>query len=208
MNSDLILILAVFVTGFGAAISGETLFWLFTPAMGALILLASRQRTATHSLSLENVSTLPSALARTVEQTLDALPQGQARTLLLELVHQATAAFGGADPTFDKSAEQATRDSVRELVEGSCQIATDLARLATAIPATRTSGEVREHAVASAELLAKRLNDASASVAALVASSMEGGTPASDRVDELVRDIKADASARRDAKEELKQTLS
>ncbi len=207
MNSDLVLILAVFVTGFGAAISGETLFWLFTPAMGGLILLASKQRTAAHHNSLENVSQLPPALARTVEQTLDALQEGQARTLLLDLVHQATAAFAGADPAFDKSAEQATRSSVTELVEGSCHIATDLARLETAIPATRTSGEVRSHAVASSELLAKRLSDASASVAALVASSMEGGTPASDRVEELVRDIKADASARRDAKEELKQTL-
>ena len=92
--------------------------------------------------------------------------------------------------------------------------ALELARLDSAL-AARESGEsaagdrgLLERFRSARVLFATRLSDAAVALGALYASGVEHGTPASDRVAELVADLTADAGARSAAKRDLDELLS
>ena len=201
-RADDLLILLVVAAGFAAAQIAEPLLWVATPIVLILLFVSSR-REHTASTHLEYRSPLPAALLRSIDDAYAALPPGSARSQLESVVVQATAVYAARDSAFTPSMERETRDHVDELVECSCTLALELARLDDAIPAARTSGQVRARAVASRELLTGRLGDAAASLAALVASGMARGTPAAERIGELVSEIKSDAAARVAARDEL-----
>jgi hypothetical protein len=57
-------------------------------------------------------------------------------------------------------------------------------------------------------MFAKRLGDAALALAALYASGVEHGTPASDRVAELVTTLKEEASVRSETKADLNALLA
>ena len=199
---DVVLALAIVVSGFAVAAWVSPQFWVHTPVVIALVLIGSVRRSPAFDQP-DELAGLHEGLLATVALSLAELPDGSARELLRAVVRQARAVLGAGESSFDDREERKVRHSVNELVESACTIAGDLARLDGAIPAARTSGEVRQRAIETRELLARRLTAAEASLAALVASGLAHGTPASERIDELVAEVRADAVARRLAKDEL-----
>ena len=85
-----------------------------------------------------------------------------------------------------------------------------MARLDRAFPAGTPSSaddEVVAAAWASRRLFAGRLEDATSALAAMYAAGVAHGTPASDRVAELVNEIRADAAATSHARAEVQKLL-
>ena len=124
------------------------------------------------------------------------------------------------ESAFDARQDDEARRHVADLVADSCTIALDLARLdatapVSALPNATTPGAGAAPAdaalsaryQAARELFTKRLGDAASALSALYASGVERGTPASDRVAELVSEIREEASARSAAKSELDALL-
>jgi len=102
------------------------------------------------------------------------------------------------------------RRNVSELLEAACDIAREMARLDRAFPAGTPSSaddEVVAAAWASRRLFAGRLEDATSALAAMYAAGVAHGTPASDRVAELVNEIRADAAATSHARAEVQKLL-
>lgn len=190
---DVRLIVAVSVAGSVAAVTTTPVLWLSTAALVAL--LAAAQRKGDKDVRDDRrMRSLPLPLQRTLRATLAGLPPGDAKRLLNAVGRQAAILFDARRPSFDEGARQ----NVSDLVEASCEVAVELSRVERAAAAQTLSAPdatLRIKLNGSRRLFAGRLEDAASALASMYASGVHHGTPASDRVAELVHEIRADAAA-------------
>lgn len=207
-----LLVVAIVVAGFTAARLAAAPLWVLTPIIALVILVAGIKRARPIAADLD-VSVFPPSLKRTVDAASAELPQGEARALLAAVVRQGRAFFGAEDVRFTHEAATALRGNVAELVAACCTTALDLARLdAFLAPGASTRpaagrAELDARGRDARALFARRLGDAELALRSLYTAGVECGTPASDRVAELVTEIQSDAAARRDATAELRRLL-
>jgi hypothetical protein len=199
---------AVIIVGTFAAITVSRLLFLTTLIVAWMIARSARRAPMSNATSLE-FPELPPSLRETVDRTIDQLPDGNARRLLFNALVQARPLLAPHAAPLDEQQETATRENVRSLVEACCTTALELARLDLAA-AAGDPGAVSDgakHVASARELLTGRLSNAATALASLYVAGVEHGSPASDRVAELVDEINADASARRAAATEMGRLL-
>ncbi len=206
-----LLLFAVVIAGFAAAVRGGfTLAWLLTPAVMLLILKAAVQSAPSPAPGLVEWPELPAPLRRVVRATLEQLAEGDARRLLTAVLAQARPLYAARETAFDPTQDAASRQNASDLLAACCATAVELTRIDAAMASSgASSAGVAERADTGAryktarDLFARRLADAASALAALYASDVEHGTPASDRVAELAAEINADAKARSLAANEM-----
>jgi hypothetical protein len=214
---DSAMIYAILATGTAAALTVDPMFWLATPLFGIVTLLASR-RAAPHVEPIDLETTLlPMRVELAIHDAVSQLQPGDARRLLGDVVRQARPLFGMTSSNFDAAKDEEGRTEAADLVLACCDTALELGRVDTLLEsgARANGGDLRtrdpqlfERCSAARTLFSTRLTDAASALGALYASGIERGTPASDRVAELVTDLNADATARTAAKRELNQLLA
>lgn len=193
---------AVMLVGTYAAFTVSPLLLATTFIVAFMIARAARSNA--RPIGSPEFPELPSSLQATVDRTIAQLPEGDARRLLFNAIVQARPMLA-PHAALDEQQERATRDNVCSLVEACCTTALEMARLDLASSAgDQASGsDEAKHLAAARELLAGRLSHAASALSSLYVAGVEHGSPASDRVAELVGEINADASARRAAATEM-----
>jgi hypothetical protein len=195
---DVRLILAVTMAGSVAAVLANPMFWLSTAALVALLAVVQRRTGEVDVRDDRRLQSLPLPLQRTLRSTLAGLPPGDAKRLLNAVGRQAAILFDARRSVFDEPWGSSARQNVSDLVEAACEVAQELSRLDRAVSAHDSQApdeKLGAKLVNSRRLFAGRLEDAAAALASLYASGVHHGTPASDRVAELVQEIRADAAA-------------
>jgi hypothetical protein len=203
-GSVVIMLAAVSFVGTYAAFTVSPL--LIATTFIVVFLIARSARTAPKSgIVSPQFPELPPSLRATVDRTIEQLPEGDARRLLFNAIVQARPLLAPHAAALDEQQERATRDNVCSLVEACCTTALEMARLDLASSAgDQASGsDEAQHLAAARDLLAGRLSHAASALSSLYVAGVEHGSPASDRVAELVGEINADASARRAAATEM-----
>jgi hypothetical protein len=195
---------AVMLVGTFAAMTVSPLFWLATLIVAVMIARAARGATQSSATSLEFREFSP-ALRETVDRAIAQLPDGDARRLLFDALVQARPLLAPHAAALDERRESETRENVCSLVEACCTTALELARLDLASAARDPAAAPRDanHIASARGLLAGRLSHAATALGSLYVAGLEHGSPASDRVAELVDEINADANARRAAASEM-----
>lgn len=206
---DVRLIAAVTTAGSVAAVMATPVFWLST--VGIVALLAVVQRHGEVDVRDDKrLRSLPLPIQRALRSTLAGLPPGEAKRLLNAVGRQVAILFDARKSAFDEPWGESVRQNVSDLVEAACEVAVELSRIERAIAGEALSApdaQVRVKLNASRSLYAGRLEDAASALASMYASGVQHGTPASDRVAELVQEIRADAAATSHAWAEM-ETLS
>lgn len=195
---DVRLIVAVTVAGSVAAVVATPVLWISTAAIVALLAVVQHSQGAVDVRDDKRLQSLPLPIQRALRSTLANLPPGDAKRLLNAVGRQAAILFAARGKAFAEPWGESARHNVSDLVEASCEVAVELSRLERVSAADALSApdaQVRVKLNASRSLFAGRLEDAASALAALYASGVHHGTPASDRVAELVQEIRADAAA-------------
>ena len=205
---DVRLIVAVTVFGSVAAVVATPVLWISTAALVALLAVVQHRQGEVDVRDDKRLQSLPLPIQRAIRSTLANLPPGEAKRLLNAVGRQAAILFAARGKTFDEPWGESARQDVSDLVEASCEVAVELSRLERVIAAEALSApdaQVRVKLNASRSLFAGRLEDAASALASLYASGVQHGTPASDRVAELVQEIRADAAATSHAWSEMEE---
>lgn len=210
-----VLVVAIGISGFAAAALAQPLLWLVTPIVAAVVLAGGVSRVQGGSANDLDAASFPPRLRRALERAAAQLPVGAARELLASVVRQARAVFAADDERFSADAREELRRDVAELAEVCCTTALDLARLDAFLEprSSRETGNAARRAELDARgraaraLFVRRLADAELALRAVYTAGVERGTPASDRVAELVTEIQGDAAARRAATDEIQRLL-
>jgi hypothetical protein len=195
----------VIVSGIAAASIAEPVLWYLTPAVAMCLLLASREgarRTAG--------SDMPDDLSERLATTLNSMPTGEIRALYNDVIAAAMPVFARRLRRLSDYYARDTRESVRELLEAASQVALDAARLDTTLRSgtlLQRDPSVRSSAESARAQYAKQLADAASTLHALAASGLAHGTPESERVTELVTEIREETSARTAAWKEIDSIL-
>lgn len=214
---DSAMIYAILATGTAAAMTVDPMFWLATPLFGIVTLLASKRASPRVEASDVETSELPTRVELAIHDAVSQLQPGDARRLLGDVVRQARPLFGIASSNFDAAKDEELRTEAADLVLACCDTAVELGRIDTMLESSVRAnvGDLRtrdpklfDRCTVARTLFSTRLTDAASALGALYASGIERGTPASDRVAELVSDLNADAIARTAAKRELDQLLA
>jgi hypothetical protein len=203
-----LMLAAVMLVGTYAARTVSPLL-LPTTFLVAFMIVRAARAASKSGAALPQFPELPASLRATVDRTIEQLPDGDARRLLFNAVVQARPLLAPHAAALDERQERATRDNVCSLVDACCTTALEMARLdlASAAGDQATGSDEAKHVAAARELLAGRLSHAAAALSSLYVAGVEKGSPASDRVAELVGEINTDASARRAAATEMKALL-
>lgn len=203
---NVIVVLAVLLAGGAAAFTVSPIF-LPTTVLVVWVVVRGAQKSRYAALggrAARELVDLPGDVRRRIADVLARVPRGDARRLLLDVVVQARPILASRSTTFDAAAEAASRANVESLLDASCSTALDLSRL-DAVGARARQGDPR--LAAARQILVKRLSDASAALGAFYAAGIEHGTPASEQVAELAKEITEDARARGAAATELDHLL-
>jgi hypothetical protein len=209
-----LLLVAVVVTGFSAALVAMPALWIVTPMVALTILAGARAAHVAAESALVEVP-LPAALQHAIDRAfVELADESTARRLLLDVVRHARPLFDTHDSAFDSAHDEQTRANASELVAECCEVALQLSQVdelrAAHIGAAQDASqrqETRATFEATHMMLVQHLSNAADALAALYVSGVEHGTPASERVAELVSEIKLDASARSAAAEEMKKLV-
>jgi hypothetical protein len=174
------------------------MLWFLTAALVGLLAVVQRREGEVDVRDDKRLRSLPLPLQRALRSTLAGLPPGEGKRLLNAVGRQAAILFDARRSAFDEPWGVSARQNVSDLVEAACEVAMELARLerataAHALPAPDANLIAR--LTNSRRLFAGRLDDAASALASMYASGVHHGTPASDRVAELVQEIRADAAA-------------
>ena len=211
---DSIMLWAMLGSGVVASIVSRHELLLITPLITALIFLASKQ--AHDRLEeMPALAELPARAAAAVDRAMTRLPAGDARRMLGDVVREAGRVFAMQSSAFDSSKDNEARAEAEELLVASCDTALELAQLDDMLEVhtgpdsgdTPVDMSLLNKLSSGRDLFATRLRDAGMALAALYASGVVQGTPASDRVAELVTELKSDAGSRVAAKRELDDLL-
>ena len=207
---DVRLIVAVTTAGSIAAVVANPMLWISTAFLVVLLAVVQRREGEVDVRDDKRLQSLPLPLQRALRSTLAGLPPGDAKRLLNAIGRQAAILFDSRKSPFNGPWGESARQNVSDLVEAACEVAVELSRLERAL-AVQSSQSADANLIAqltnSRRLFAGRLEDSASALAAMYASGVNHGTPASDRVAELVQEIRADAAATSHAWSEL-QTLS
>ena len=207
--ADAVLFAAIALAGGVAALLVDPFFWFATPVVALALLAVSRRRTVAAPSDESTLNEFPAPLRRLLTGAFAQLPEGEARRLLTAVVRPARALFAARESDFSTRDDAALRTDVAELLEGACDLALDLARLDDAVPATGAAdAEIAERFRSARALFAKHLADAALALSGLFASGVEHGTPASDRVAEVVTALREEATVRSAASQELRALLA
>jgi len=215
---DSAMIYAILAAGTAAAMFVDPRFWIATPVFGIMMLKASKRAAPAPTFELHETESLqmPARVELAIHDAVAQLPSGDARRLLGDVVRQARPLFGTTSSNFDAAKDEETRTEASDLVLACCDTALELAKLDAVLGsgARANGGDLRTRDAKlftryteARTLFSTRLSDAASALGALYASGVERGTPASDRIAELVTDLTADAAARSAAKAELDQLL-
>ena len=213
---DAIMILAMLSTGITAGLVAHSELLLFTPIMAGLVFVAAKQAMQDGGdRDVPATADFPPEIAAAVERAIGRLPAGDARRLLADVVREARPLFVARSSAFDASKDDEARAQAGELIVASCDTALELSQLDDMLEIhTAPEGDEGQSDMSllmrlssARELFANRLRAASFALSNVYAAGVEGGTPASDRIAELVADLKADAGARTAAKRELNDLL-
>ena len=199
---------AVILVGMFAAVEVSPLLAATTLIVTVMLGLEARRAMTFNSATLES-SELPPSLRETVDRTLEQLPDGDARRLLLNALAQARPLLAPHAAALDERQESATRDNICSLVDACCSTALELARLdaAFSVRDPGASSADANRVAAARDLLVGRLSRAATALSSLYVAGVEHGSPASDRVAQLADEINADARARRAAAGEISALL-
>jgi hypothetical protein len=195
---DVRVIVGVTVAGSIAAAMGHPVLWLSTAVLVGFLAVVQRRQTAVDVRDDGRLRSLPLPLQRILRSTLAGLPPGDAKRLLNEVGRQTAILFDARGVAFDEPWGASARQNVSDLVEAACEVARELSRLERAFPVGASpapDASLIAEVTASRRLFEGRLEDAASALSALYASGVHQGTPASDRVAELVQEIRADAAA-------------
>jgi hypothetical protein len=209
-----LLLVAVVVTGCSAALVVMPALWLVTPIVALTILAGARAANVVAASPVVEV-TLPAAVQHAIDRAFAELTgEGTAGRLLSDVVRHARPLFDARDSAFDSAHDELTRANASELVVECCEVALQLSqvdalRAADIVAAQDVSQRqaTRAKYEATHTMLVQHLSNAAEALAALYVSGVEHGTPASERVAELVSEIKLDASARSAAAAEMKKLV-
>ena len=204
---DVRLIVAVSLTGSIAAAMGNPALWLSTASLVALLAWAQRRK-GSDVRDDERLRSLPLPMQRRLRSTLASLAPGDAKRLLNDVGRKAAILFDARRIAFNEPWGVSARQNVSDLVQAACDVAMELSRLERAFPvgaSTAPDASLIARVTASRRLFEGRLEDAASALSALYASGVHHGTPASDRVAELVQEIRADAAATSQAWSEVQQ---
>jgi hypothetical protein len=212
---DNMLIGAILVTGLMAGLKSHSELLLFTPVMALLVRVAGKQAYRSSETELPIIADFPQHIGRAVDKAIGRIPPGEPRRLLGGVVRSARPLFVMKSSAFDASKDDEARGQAGELIVAACDTAIELSQLddmlevhtAPGSGATPSDMSLLIRLSSARDLLVTRLRDASLALDELYASGVVRGTPASDRVAELVAELKADAGARDSAKQELDQLL-
>jgi hypothetical protein len=202
---DFVVMMAVLISGLVAASIAEPLLWYLTPAVVVCLLLASRE-----GVSRAADSDMPEALNERLATTLNSIPTGEIRALFNDVIRAAMPVFSRRMRRLRDYYARDSRESVRELLEGACQVALDAARLDTTLRSgamLQKDVSVRGAAEKARAQYAKQLGDVTRTLDALVASGLAHGTPESERVTDLVTEIREETAARMEAWQEIDSLL-
>ena len=203
------LVVSVLVAGVAAALVAVPSLGIVTLIVAGALLVAAddaMRRPMLAARAEESAPELPHRLRKTVTSVLDALPAGDARRLLADVVRRARPLLAEIQRRPD---DRRTLGDVSDLVEASCDIAAELARVDAflALPGTARTVDTTSRCNTMRELLTRRLADAASAIDAMLAQMLVEESPASDRVAELASELTAEASARRAAFKELDQIV-
>ena len=213
---DSIMILAMLSTGITAGLVAHSELLLVTPIMAGLVFIASKQ--AMQEVGRRDVPPMadfPPEVAAAVERAMERLPAGDGRRLLADVIREARPLFVARASAFDAAKDNEARAQAGELITASCDTALELSQLDDMLEIhTAPDGDdlpsdmsLLTRLSSARDLFANRLRAASFALSNVYAAGIENGTPASDRIAELVADLKADAGARTAAKRELNDLL-
>jgi hypothetical protein len=203
---DLVVMTAVMISGLAAASLAEPLLWYLTPAVVVCLLLASREGALRAA-----GSDMPEELNEKLATTLNSLPTGEIRALYNDVIEAAAPVFSRRMRRLSDHYARHTRDSVIELLEAASHVAIDASRLDMTLRSgtmLHREQSVRISAEKARAQYAKQLADVVATLNALVASGLAHGTPESDRVTELVAEIRDETTARTEAWKEIDSLLA
>jgi hypothetical protein len=204
------LVIAVLVTGsWAAARLGSVLLWGLSTVVALVLVLAAERAIRTPALVAradDELETLPPRLRRAVTDALALLGAGDARRLLADLVRRARPLVAAVQRLPD---ERRVLDDVADLVDAACAIALQLERLDAflALPGGAASADARRRCEGTRAQLSQRMSDAAAAVDAMHAQLLQEGTPASERITELVAELSSEAAARHAAELEVDELL-
>ena len=213
---DSIMILAMLSTGIMAGLVAHSELLLFTPVMAGLVFVASKQAMGEGGeRDVPPMAEFPPEVAAAVERAIGRLPAGDARRLLADVIREARPLFAERSSAFDAAKDSEVRARAGELIIASCDTALELSQLDDMLDVhTAPDGEeapsdmgLLTRLSSARELFANRLRAASFSLSNVYAAGVEHGTPASDRIAELVADLRADAGAQIATKRELNDLL-
>jgi hypothetical protein len=205
-----VLAVAVIVAGFTAASVAAPVLWWITPLVASAVLLGWMRAPGFADPDADPPE-LPPDARRIVRETFGAIADGRSVDALRGVVRPARALFAAAR-TSDVLSPALLRDCA-ELVEVSCATAIELARLEhllardASIAGASDRRALRDQLTEGSGLLRRRLGDAGDAMTKLYAQSVERGSPPSDRVAELARDLSAEVSVRRRANAEVEALL-
>ena len=213
---DNLMIWAILATGLMAGFRSRPELLLFTPIVALLTLVASKQAHARAAADLPSVDQFPQHIAAAIDRAIGRMQAGEPQRLLAGVVRSAKPLFSMKSSAFDASKDNEAREQAGELIVASCDTALELSQLDDmleihTVPGSGDSPSDMSLLIrlsSARELLVTRLRDASLALDQLYASGVVRGTPASDRVAELVAELKADAGARDSAKAEVDRLLS
>jgi hypothetical protein len=208
-QADGVILLSVLGAGSAAAYLSDPMIWPITAIVaGALWIAIRRPNASAVAQPGLNLDSLPVEISSVVRATMAQLPNGGARNLLRDLLIPARLLLAPHESAFDSTRQAEMRAHVVELVEDACAIAIDLGRVETLSASTAPADvEIGRRYQTARELFAKRLRDAASALSVLYASGVDQGTPASDRVAEIVMELRSEVSARSAARRELDELL-
>jgi hypothetical protein len=220
--ADLAVVVAVAVSGALAAHLAVPALWIVTPVLaGALFAAAVRAARRIPAIGATPVAPLPPRLERAIVEANAALPAGEARDLLGEVVLRARSL---AETTAGQPDERRLMRDVTDLLDACCEIAREHARLDAVLPALwepalapaaargtaddADADELRHRADAGRALLTRRLRDAASVMEEMVVQEgVARSSAAAQRVAELTSELAAEAAARRHAAQEIQRLM-
>jgi hypothetical protein len=221
--ADHLLVAAVMVAGAAAGALAMPALWIVTPPFAAILLGAAvHAARGARGADATPAAPLPPRLERSVAEAFAALPAGEARELLADVVRRARTLL---DALAGQADERRLARDVTDLVDACCEIAREHARLDAVLPAlwepalapaaargaadNAGADELRRRGEAGRELLTRRLREAVAAMEQMVVQrGVERGGLAAQRVAELTSELAAEAAARRHAAQEIQRLLS
>ncbi len=184
-----VIVAAVVVFGLAAGLTTIPMFLWSSPLFAALLLVAAQTRLRQPVIEANGRPAFASKSGPEAVSTLAALPEGQARDLLAQLVKAAQPLARGPQAP-----------DVAQILKLACRAATDLADLDAGIPHLDWPGSKRSQPLHDA--LARRLADATRVLHRLRAETV-GLEPTRAVLAELIEELELEADAYAEARREL-----